>query len=76
MHWIKVEPRYVEAQGPPLTTKVSFVRIDSADWKLPQDNQSVSDLVFSVSSYILVLRYLYLFCMLRFALEGYSHSAL
>ena len=57
MHWIKVEPRYVEAQGPPLTTKVSFVRIDSADWKLPQDNQSVSDLVFSVSSYILVLRY-------------------
>ena len=28
MHWIKVEPRYVEAQGPFLSTEVSFVRID------------------------------------------------
>ena len=28
MHWIKVEPRYGQAQGPPLSTGVSFVRID------------------------------------------------
>ena len=42
MHWIKVEPRYVEAQGPPLSIEVSFVRNDPGDWKLPQDNQSVS----------------------------------
>ena len=38
-HWIKVEPHYVEAHGPPLSAKVSFVRIDPADWKLPGDNQ-------------------------------------
>ena len=36
---------------------VSFVRIDPGDWKLPQDNQSVSGLAFTASSYILVLRY-------------------
>ena len=42
MHWIKVEPRYVQAQGPPLSTEVSFVRIDPGDCKLPQDNQRVS----------------------------------
>ena len=35
--------------------KVSFVRIDPADWKLPCDNQSMSNLVFSVSLYILVV---------------------
>ena len=57
MYRIKVEPHYYQAQGPPLSTRVSFVRIDPADWKLPQDNQTVSDLLFSVSSYILVLRY-------------------
>ena len=46
MHWIKVEPRYVQAQGPPLSTEVSFVRIDPGDCKLPQDNQSVSSSAF------------------------------
>ena len=57
MYRIKVEPCYYQAKGPPLSTRVSFVRIDPADWKLPQDNHTVSDLLFSVSSYILVLRY-------------------
>ena len=49
MHWIKVEPRYGQAQGPPLSTGVSFVRIDPGDWKLPQDNQRVSNSVFQKS---------------------------
>ena len=56
--WIKLKPRYVEAQWSPLSAKVSFVRIDSADWKLPCDNQSMSSSVFTVSSYILVLRFI------------------
>ena len=55
MHWIKVEPRYVEAQGPPLSTEVSFVRIDPGDWKLPQDNQRVSSLVFQTSPITIVV---------------------
>ena len=55
--WIKVKPRYDEAQWPPLSAKVSFVRIDPADLKLPGNNQSMSNWVFFVSSYILVLRY-------------------
>ena len=29
--WIKVKPHYDEAQWPPLSAKVSFVRIDPAD---------------------------------------------
>ena len=41
-----MEPRYGQAQGPPLSTGVSFVRIDPGDWKLPQDNQRVSSSVF------------------------------
>ena len=49
MHWIKVEPLYVEAQVPPLATGVSFARIDTGDWKLPQDNQRVSNSVFQKS---------------------------
>ena len=57
MHWIKVEPRYVEAQGPLLSTEVSFVRIDPGDWKLPQDNQRVSSSVFQRSPIIIVVRY-------------------
>ena len=52
----KVEPCCVEAQGPPLSTVVSFVRIDPGDWKLPQDSLRVLGSAFSVSSYILVLR--------------------
>ena len=57
MHWIKVEPHYVEAQGPPLSTGVSFVRIDPGDWKLPQDNQRVSSSVFQRSPIIIVVGY-------------------
>ena len=49
--------KYLEAQGPLLTAKISFVRIDPADWKLPGNNKSVSNSVFSVnSSIVLVLR--------------------
>ena len=55
MHWIKVEPRYYQAQGPPLSTGVSFVRIDPGDWKLPQDNQRVSSSVFQRSPIIIVV---------------------
>ena len=55
MHPIKVEPRYVEAQGPPLSTGVSFVGIDPGDWKLPQDNQRVSSSVFQRSPIIKVV---------------------
>ena len=33
-NWIKVEPHYVPAQGPPLSTKVSISSIDPADVKL------------------------------------------
>ena len=50
--WIKVEPHCVEAQGPPLSAKVSFVRIDPADVKLPGNNQSVSNAVFKVTRII------------------------
>ena len=56
MHWIKVEPRYYQAQGPPLSAKVSFVKIDPGDWKLPQDNQRVSGSVFQRSPIIIVVR--------------------
>ena len=55
MHLIMVEPRYVEAQGPPLATGVSFARIDPGDWKLPQDNQRVSNSVFQRSPIIIVV---------------------
>ena len=55
MHWIKVEPRHGQAEGPPLSTGVSFVRIDPEDWKLPQDNQRVSSLVFQRSPIIIVV---------------------
>ena len=51
-----MKPHYDKAQLLPLAVKASFVRIDPADWKLPNDNQSMSNLVFSVGSYILVLR--------------------
>ena len=57
MHWIKVEPRYYQAQGPPLSSGVSLVRIDPGDWKLPQDNQMVSSSVFQRSPIIIVVGY-------------------
>ena len=47
-----VEPHYVEAQGPSLSAKVSFVRIDPADVKLPGNNQRVSNAVFKVTRII------------------------
>ena len=38
-HWIKMKPRYVEPQGPPLSAKVSFVRVDPEDLTLSGNNQ-------------------------------------
>ena len=49
MHWIKVEPCYVEAQGPPLSTEVSFVRIDPGNWKLPQASRQPKGVKLSIS---------------------------
>ena len=37
-HRIKLEPRYVEAQGPILSFKVPFVKIGAADWTFTGDN--------------------------------------
>ena len=34
MHWIKMGPTYVEPQGPLLSAKASFVRIDTEVWAL------------------------------------------
>ena len=34
-----MEPQFVEAKWPPLSAKVSFVRIDAADVKFTGDNQ-------------------------------------
>ena len=59
--WVKVKPHFVQAQGPPLSAKLSFVRIDPVDRTLsgvPTVTQSHSvNLVFLVSSYVLVLRF-------------------
>ena len=55
--WIKASPYYDKAQLPLLSGKVSFVKIDPADWKLPCNNQSMSSLVFSVSLYTSVKIY-------------------
>ena len=57
MHWIKGEP---VALGPPLSTGVSFVRIDP-DWKLPQDNQRVSSSVCQRLPIIIVVGYIYIY---------------
>ena len=37
--WIKMESAYIEPQGPFLSAKVLFVKIDPADWTLHGDNQ-------------------------------------
>ena len=55
-----MEPRYVEAKGPPISTEVSFVRIDPGDWKFPQDNQKVSSLAFQRLPIITVVNIVYL----------------
>ena len=44
-----MQPHHVEAYGPLLSAKVLFVRIDPADWKLPGDNQSMSNSAFEVT---------------------------
>ena len=36
---IKLEPSYIEAQGPLLSVKVPFTKIGVADWTLPGDNR-------------------------------------
>ena len=56
MYRIKVEPRY--DQGPPLSTEVSFVKIDPGDWKLPQDNQRMSSSVFQRLPIIIVVGFI------------------
>ena len=55
-----MEHHNVQAQGPPLSAKVSFVSIDPADVKLPGDDQRVLNLVFKVTPLVrldLVLTY-------------------
>ena len=56
-NWIKAQPHYVEAHGPPLSSKVPFVRIDPADWKFTGDNQRVSNSVFKVTWIIYIVRF-------------------
>ena len=36
--WINVKPHYVQAQEPRLSPKVSFTRIDPADWIAERHN--------------------------------------
>ena len=53
-----MKPRYDWCSDPTLSTKVPIFRFDPADWKTPGNNQVCWTRVFSVSSYILVLRYM------------------
>ena len=53
---IKLKPTYVEAQGPHCFGKVPFVTFRTADTENIGDIHRVSKAVFSLSSYILVLR--------------------
>ena len=50
-----MESHYVEAQLPPWSTKVSFVGIDSADVKLPGNNQRVLNSIFKVTRIIYIV---------------------
>ena len=54
--WIQLEPKYKPPQRPRVFSKVSFVTFETANLEAIGNNHTVSDLVFSVSSYILVLR--------------------
>ena len=54
--WIQLEPKYKPPQRPCVFSKVSFVTFETANLEAIGNNHTVSDLVFSVSSYILVLR--------------------
>ena len=54
----QIDPRYtlLPSLGVQLSGEVPFVIFEWLVWELPPDNQRVSISVFSVSSYILVLR--------------------
>ena len=54
---IKLKPSYVEGQGPNCFGMVSIVTFRTADTENIGDIHRVSKAVFSLSSYILVLRY-------------------
>ena len=47
-----MQPRCVEAHGPPLSAKVLLVSIDPVDWNLPGDNERVSNSAFKVTRII------------------------
>ena len=49
-----MESHYVQAQGPPLSAKVSFVSIDPADVKVPGYNQRALNLVNKVTRIIYI----------------------
>ena len=55
-----MQPYYVEAHSPLTSAKVSFVRIDPADWKLPGDNQRVSnsELKVTLIAYIVIFKFI------------------
>ena len=54
--WIQLETTYKPPQGPHVFSKVPFVTFEPANLEAIGDIHSVSDSVFSVSSYVLVLR--------------------
>ena len=56
----QIDPRYtlLPSLGVQLSGEVPFVIFEWLVWELPPDNQRVSNSVFSVSSYILGLRYI------------------
>ena len=53
--WTKVEPRSDSCSDHPLYTKVPFVRLDPADWTVPDNNQRVLNVVFQRSPFIIVV---------------------
>ena len=55
--WIKLETTYKPPQGPHVFSKEPFVPFEPANLEAIGNNHMVSDSVFSVSSYILVLRF-------------------
>ena len=54
--WVKLQPTYVESLGPHDIGKESFVKLGPANQESIGDIGRVSNCLFSVSSYILVLR--------------------
>ena len=55
--WIKLETTYKPPQGPHLFREMPFVTFEQANAEAIGNNHTLLDLVFSVSSYILVLRF-------------------